>query len=616
MKSDRKMEKYYKNNSKDKQSTNHYESKRKEIDNKRIVSSPRAHTTADENDLEKAWQEFKKETGYKESKGRKESINKKTSNDRKKSFDRKNNINQGNSNDQKRSVDQRNSEDQRNSVDQRNRKDQKNSINQKYSNDQSRSNDQNNSSDQKRSNDHRKNIDQKKGFDQKKSYGYKDNVRNKNMDQKVGFRGKSGLEQKAEFRDKNKSDHRIIERRDKLGIQRTKKEDTDRYKKEVPINGACPHIRECGGCSILRQSYEVHLANKQKLVEDLLKKYGKVDPIIGMEQPKHYRNKVHVIFDHDRKGNPVSGVYEEGTHRVIPVESCLIHNQKADAIIATMRGMLKSFKILTYDEDTGYGLLRHVLIRTGFHSGEIMVVLVLASPILPSKNNFVKALLKQHPEITTVVVNVNDKRTSMVLGDKEQVIYGKGYIEDSLCSKTFRISPKSFYQVNPLQTEVVYGKAIEYAGLTGKETVIDAYCGIGTIGIVAAEKAAKVIGVELNKDAVRDAVMNAKLNGIKNIEFYQNDAGKFMYSMAQKGASVDVVFMDPPRSGSSEQFLEAVAALKPKKVVYISCNPVTLEQDLQYLTKKGYKAEKVVPVDMFPWTQHVETVCLMSRKDK
>lgn len=377
---------------------------------------------------------------------------------------------------------------------------------------------------------------------------------------------------------------------------------------------ACPYLRECGGCNILQKSYEEELKGKQKMVEDLIKSFCKVEPIIGMKNPKHYRNKVHVVFDHDRKGNPLSGVYEEGTHRVIAIDKCLIHNQKADEIIASIRGMLKSFKIKTYDEDSGYGLLRHVMVRTGFTSGEIMVVLVLASPIMPSKNNFVKALRKLHPEITTVVLNVNDKDTSMVLGEKEQVIYGKGYIEDSLCGKVFRISSKSFYQVNPVQTEVLYGKAIEFAGLTGTETVVDAYCGIGTIGIIAAEKAKKIIGVELNKDAVKDAVINAKRNNAGNIDFYQNDASDFMVQMAQQGEKVDVVFMDPPRAGSTEKFMDAVAVLQPGKVVYVSCNPVTLERDLKYFKKKGYVAQRAVPVDMFAWTGHVETVVKLERR--
>lgn len=384
--------------------------------------------------------------------------------------------------------------------------------------------------------------------------------------------------------------------------------------KRVVKNGACPYLKDCGSCNIKVRSYEEELKEKQKQVEGLIKTYCKIEPIIGMKQPEHYRNKVHVVFDHDRKGNPISGVYEEGTHQVVPVESCLIHNQKADAIITTIRGMLKSFKIKTYDEDTGYGLVRHVLIRNGFASGEIMVVLILASPIFPSKNNFTKALLKEHPEITTIVLNINDRKTSMVLGDKEQIIYGKGYIEDSLCGKVFRISAKSFYQVNPIQTEVLYGKAIEMAELKGTEFIIDAYCGIGTIGIIASDHVKKVIGVELNKDAVKDAIINAKRNNSSNIDFYNQDAGEFMSQMAAANETVDVVFMDPPRTGSNEQFMDAIVLLKAKKIVYVSCNPITLERDLKYLTKKGYKAIKAQPVDMFPWTAHVETVVLFSMR--
>ena len=231
-----------------------------------------------------------------------------------------------------------------------------------------------------------------------------------------------------------------------------------------------------------------------------------------------------------------------------------------------------------------------MLIRRGFSTGEIMVVLVLGSPVMPSKNNFVKALRKLHPEITTVVLNVNDKRTSMVLGDRETTIYGKGYIEDVLCGLRFRISSKSFYQINPVQTEKLYGKAMELAGLSGTERVIDAYCGIGTIGMVAAKFAKEVIGVELNPDAVRDAVKNAKHNQMKNIRFYQDDAGRFMEKMAAKGEKADVVFMDPPRSGSTEQFMKSAVTLAPQKIVYISCDPQTQARDLKYLTKHGYKA--------------------------
>lgn len=376
----------------------------------------------------------------------------------------------------------------------------------------------------------------------------------------------------------------------------------------------CPVSKQCGGCKWIEKSYEEQLSAKSKRLRELMQPYCKPEGIIGMENPTHYRNKVHAVFGEDRKHNVISGIYEEKSHRIVPVDSCYIENEKADEIIVTIRGLLKSFKIRPYNEDTGYGLLRHVLVRTGHVTGQIMVVLVLGSPIMPSKNNFVKALLKVHPEITTIVVNVNSRKTSMVLGDKEQVIYGKGYIEDVLCGKTFRISPKSFYQVNPVQTEKLYGKALEFADLQGKETVVDAYCGTGTIGMIAADKAGKVIGVELNGDAVRDARNNAKANGIKNIQFYQNDAGKFLIEMAEQQAKVDVVLMDPPRSGSDEAFLSSVVRIKPEKVVYISCNPETLIRDLKYLCKRGYKVQRAVGVDMFPWTEHTEVCVKLCRK--
>ncbi len=379
-------------------------------------------------------------------------------------------------------------------------------------------------------------------------------------------------------------------------------------------NSLCPVSEKCGGCKWIDKEYSVQLKEKEKWVRGLLEPFCKLEPIIGMEHPTHYRNKVHAVFGEDRKHNIISGIYEEGTHRIVPVDSCLIENEKADAIIVSIRELLKSFKIRPYNEDTGYGLLRHVLVRTGHVTGQIMVVLVLSSPVMPSKNNFVKALLKFHPEVSTVVVNVNNKGTSMVLGDKEQVIYGKGYIEDVLCGKTFRISPKSFYQVNPVQTEKLYGKALEYADLHGNETVLDAYCGTGTIGIIASDYAGQVIGVELNGDAVKDARENAKRNNVKNIQFYQNDAGKFLVGMAEQGAKVDVVLMDPPRSGSDEAFLSSVVKMKPGKVVYISCNPETLARDLKYLTKNGYKVKRAVGCDMFPFTSHCESVVSLVRK--
>ena len=374
----------------------------------------------------------------------------------------------------------------------------------------------------------------------------------------------------------------------------------------------CPIYEKCGGCLGQEEPYETTLETKQKELQSLLGGYCKLNPIIGMEHPYHYRNKVHAVFAHDKKG-PYCGVYEEGTHRVIPVEKCWIENEKATQIILTIRDLLTSFKIKTYDEDKGYGLLRHVLVRTGYKTGEIMVVLVLSSNILPSKNNFVKALRKIHPEITTILINENYKNTSMILGDKEQTIYGKGFIYDELCGKTFRISAKSFYQVNPVQTEILYQKAIDFADLTGMDTVLDAYCGIGTIGMIASDHVKKVISVELNADAVRDAVSNARKNNIKNIDFYKKDASEFMTEMAgEEVTSPNVVFVDPPRAGCSREFLDSLCELSPDKIVYVSCNPETLERDLHYLTTKDYSVTKIQPVDMFPHTNHIECVVLLT----
>ena len=376
----------------------------------------------------------------------------------------------------------------------------------------------------------------------------------------------------------------------------------------------CTVSKKCGSCQYQGISYKEQLAVKQKKMNKLLKKFANVKPIIGMENPFYYRNKVHAVFDRDRKGNIICGTYEAKTHKVVPVEECLIEDKISQEIIRTIRDMLKSFKIKTYDEDTGYGLLRHVLVRRGFSTGEIMVVLVAASPIFPSKNNFVKALRKKYPQITTVVLNVNDKKTSMVLGERDIVLYGKGFIRDNLCGCSFRISPQSFYQVNPVQTEILYKTAIEYAGLGRKETVIDAYCGIGTIGLVAAGKAKNVIGVELNPDAVHDAKINARENKITNTRFYQGDAGEFMEKMAEEGERADVVFMDPPRTGSDKKFMSSVIKLAPSRIVYISCGPEFLARDLEYFTEHGYTVRKIQPVDMFSFTDHCENVVLLRRK--
>ncbi len=376
----------------------------------------------------------------------------------------------------------------------------------------------------------------------------------------------------------------------------------------------CPYAKKCGGCDYQGMPYEEQLQKKQAYMRRLMEPYCSVKPIVAMENPYHYRHKVQAAFGIVRGGKIVAGVYEKKSHDVVDIEQCLIENEEADAIIRDVKAMLRSFKIKTYDEDSGYGLLRHVLVRKGYHSGQIMVVLVLASPVLPSKNNFVKALRKNHPDISTVVINVNDKKTSMVLGGRNITVYGKGFIEDELCGLTFRISPNSFYQVNPAQTELLYRKAIEFAGLTGRERVIDAYCGTGTIGLIAAARAKEVMGVELNKDAIRDAITNAKRNDIHNIKFYNADAGEFMTEMAERGEKADVVIMDPPRTGSSEAFLASLVKLAPKRVVYVSCGPDSLAADLKYLTKRGFEVKECVPFDCFAFTRHTECVVEIQRK--
>lgn len=382
----------------------------------------------------------------------------------------------------------------------------------------------------------------------------------------------------------------------------------------MPNTTVCPLAKKCGGCQLQNLSYPEQLHLKQATAIRLLGRFGHVEEILGMDDPYHYRNKVQAAFGVNRQGQIISGVYQSASHRIVPVSDCLIEDKVADQIIVTIRKLLKSFKIRPYDEDTGRGTLRHVLVRRGRRSGEILVVLVTAHGMLPGKRNFVRALLQQHPDITTVVQNINAGQTSLVLGPHSEVLYGPGYIHEQLGDFTFRISPRAFYQINPVQTEVLYRTALEYAGLTGMETVVDAYCGTGTIGIFASRDAARVIGVENNRDAVRDAISNAKANRADNVRFYTADASDFLQGMAKAGEHADVVILDPPRAGSDERFLSAVTTVAPERVVYVSCNPETLARDLGYLTRHGYRVERIQPVDMFPHTEHIETVTLLARE--
>lgn len=375
----------------------------------------------------------------------------------------------------------------------------------------------------------------------------------------------------------------------------------------------CPYAKKCGSCKYQGIEYNHQLEEKLNLVRNLIGSYCQVEEILGMKRPFNYRNKVTVSFRRIKSGDIISGIYKEGTHDLIAIDNCQIEDEIADKIIADIRKLVKSFKLQIYNEDTGTGLLRYVMIRRGKTSGQVMVILVVGTTMFPSRNNFCKELRRLHPETTTIVQNVNNKKTSMVLGDREEVLFGKGFISDTLCGFNFKISAKSFYQVNSVQTEILYNKAMELAKFTGKEKILDAYCGIGTISLVASKKVKQVMGVELNKAAIKDAITNAKYNYVSNVKFVCDDAGEYMEKAALHEEKYDAVIMDPPRSGSDEKFLASLVKLAPQKVIYISCGPESLARDLKYLAGKGYKAQKAVAVDLFPWTEHVETIVALHR---
>lgn len=375
---------------------------------------------------------------------------------------------------------------------------------------------------------------------------------------------------------------------------------------------SCRLFKRCGGCQ-LKESYSEQLKWKQAKVERLLSKFSECGKIIGMKNPYHYRNKVQHGFYTNPKRQIISGIYQSGSVRIVPCESCMLEDIEADKIILTIKRLMQSFKMFPYNPNTGKGLVRHVMIRKGFTSGEYLICIITSKSALPSKKNFVAALLKAHPNITTIVQNVCLNPLPLTMGEQEFVLYGKGYIEDILCGKKFKISAKSFYQINPIQTDILYRTAMEFAELTENDRVLDCYCGTGTIGIIASDYCKEVIGVELNESAVADAEKNAAQNGCTNITFVNGDSGKFMESMALSGETADVVFTDPPRTGSDRRFLESLAKLAPKRIVYISCGIESLERDLKLLRKFGYEVKKIQPVDMFPHTKHVECVCLLSK---
>lgn len=382
---------------------------------------------------------------------------------------------------------------------------------------------------------------------------------------------------------------------------------------EDRVKPKCQYFGVCGGCQLQHMDYKRQLKFKSGSVKKLMMNTGSVDKIVGMDDPYYYRNKIISTFAWQSK-TVKSGFYKQYSHDVVPISKCIVQDKLADPIVETVTRLVNEFKYKVYDQDKEFGFIRHVMIRTGFNTGEVMVVLVVSNKIFPGKNNFVKALLAEHPEITTIVQNINNRKTSVVLGEFEQILYGKGVISDVLCDLKFNISPRSFYQVNPIQTEKLYNLAIDMADLSSDDIVVDTYSGIGTISLLAAKKASKVFGVEINNDAIKNAIKNSRMNKISNAQFIQGDAGDVMVQMAVEEMPITTVFMDPPRAGSDEKFLSSVVKLKPKKVVYISCNPYTQVKDLEYLTKRGYKVKNIVPVDMFPHTGHVETVCLLVRK--
>lgn len=375
----------------------------------------------------------------------------------------------------------------------------------------------------------------------------------------------------------------------------------------------CRCFKRCGGCQ-LQEPYAEQLRRKQEKAERMLSGFAPVRPIIPMEDPYYYRCKVQNVYGIGRGGSIISGIFQSSGQKMVSAEDCMLEDRRAAPIVRTLKKLMHDLKILPYDLRTGSGLLRHTLIRTSASTGEIMLVLVTVSAMLPAKKHLVSALRQAHPGLTTIIQNICPDGLPLTLGERSIILYGKGYIEDVLCGCRFRISPASFYQVNPVQTEKLYSYAVRAAGIRAGVTVIDAYCGTGTIGMICAKQGADVIGVELNRSACTDAAENAKRNQLENIRFCNADAGKFMQQTAREGGRCDVLLMDPPRAGASPAFLRAAAALMPERIVYVSCKIETLARDLKQLTQSGYRVKEIQPVDMFPHTTGIETVVLLCRK--
>ncbi len=379
------------------------------------------------------------------------------------------------------------------------------------------------------------------------------------------------------------------------------------------IKPLCENYKYCGGCQLQHMTYEEQLRFKHDRVYEVLKRIGGVEtevlPVIGMDNPWKYRNKVQVPFGDSHHGL-IAGFYQKGTHQIIDMEKCYIEDEEADKVIVSLKKIFKKLEIEPYNHSDHSGVIRYVLVRKSNYNQDIMVVLITRTNILPKKESILKELIQRHPNLKTVIQNINPDRTNVILGEQERVLYGDGFIEDKICDLYFKISSKSFYQVNPIQTEVLYNKALEYANIQKTDIVLDAYCGVGTIGLIAAKDAKYVLGVEVVEDAIYDAEENAHRNQIKNAEFLCLDATEFMMKTNSK---FDVVLVDPPRQGCSPQFCHSLLKMEPRKIVYISCEPSSLARDLVILQQK-YSVKKVQPVDMFPQTYHVETVVLLSTK--
>ncbi|MEF9954360.1 MAG: 23S rRNA (uracil(1939)-C(5))-methyltransferase RlmD [Clostridium sp.] len=381
----------------------------------------------------------------------------------------------------------------------------------------------------------------------------------------------------------------------------------------------CPTARQCGGCQLQSMKYEEQLKFKERKVLNNLKRIGGLEsivmePIIGMEHPWRYRNKAQFPFGEDKEGNIIAGFYAGRTHCIIENEDCLLGVEENKDILKAVKTVMEQYSIEAYDEESHRGMVRHVLTRKGFQTGEIMVCLVINGKTLPHSEEFVEALLKISG-VTDISYNINTERTNIILGNQVVTLHGPGYITDSIGTVKYRISPLSFYQVNSIQTERLYGTALEYANLTGNETVWDLYCGIGTISLFLSQQAKKVYGVEMVPQAIEDARENAKLNGFENVEFFVGKAEEVLPERYEKNnEAVDVIVVDPPRKGCDTVCLDTMVRMTPKKIVYVSCDSATLARDLKYLGERGYEVKRARCCDMFPQGVHVETVVLLCRE--